>query len=164
MRVIVIFFGFLVFTSCQHDIYKYKGDDIIIFNSKEIYGKKKIRGLDLSGDTSSIPEAVFSKRELIFLDLRDKKIKILPEKICSITSLKVLILTNNPLEELPECLFDSKLEILSLIGCGMYTIPHSLTRMPNLELLAIGGNKFSIGYLTQLEKEMPNTKIVHGID
>jgi Leucine-rich repeat (LRR) protein len=98
------------------------------------------------------------------LDLSDNEIEELGERICSLTSLRVLILSNNPLRELPDCIFESNLEILSIVGCKMDSVPYGVTKMTNLKMLAIAGNNFSRNYLNQLQIKMPNVQIITGID
>lgn len=109
-----------------------------------------------------------SWRQLTHLDLRDNKLKALPEEIGECTSLTELLLTGNQLVDLPEGIGRcSHLEVLlanrnqlaalpaGLIGCSaliqldvtgnkLTDIPGSiLTGMVNLKVLMAGFNKLS---------------------
>jgi len=152
----------LILVSCNNHSYPYGGTDYEIID--DIDGCDNCTALDLSGDTSKIPNVVFSK-DLIYLNLKSKNIEKLDSKICQLNRLRVLLLDENENIELPNCLFNMEsIEILSISSCNLNHLPEGLNKMRNLKKLAILGNRFSQQELNELKKDLPKTKVVAYLD
>jgi len=114
----------------------------------------KLTKLDISlNDVAVVPAQIANLVNLEELHLdgnffnhADKKLKVLPNEICQLKSLKVLTLKDNVIEQLPEAIGSlTKLEKLDLRDNLLNTLPASFTQLKNLKWLDLKAND-----LTQL--------------
>lgn len=155
----------LLSLSCSPEYYKYDGTRYKLFRNVPEKGVQ-IRALDISNITEKIPPEIFQQTELIYLNLSSKDLETISFQICGLTSLKVLLLNNNSgLTDLPECISELKnLEVLSIVGCEIDSLPTKLGAMQHLKTLAIAGNRFTGDELEELKSLLPETKVIAYID
>ena len=164
--IIYCSFYILLLVGCTPEYYTIDTEKYRVYQEKDLKRNlSDIRALDLSGSPGNIPVEAFQLKELVYLNLNDKGLQSLPDEICSLGSLKVLLLNNNRQIEIPRCLFESKtIETISLVGCELDSIPRAFERMQQLKLFAIVGNYFTDADLAFFKRTLPNSKIVYSID
>lgn len=100
--------------------------------------------------TTLPPPCLLAWDKLTFLDLRDNKIKALPEEIGGCISLQELLISSNGLESLPASIGNLKaLNVLQAQKNSLTALPESLASCTALQLLDVSYNK-----LTALPPEM----------
>src|SRR5260221_2877533 len=139
--------------------------------------------LDLSGQKlKEIPDSVFQKQNLTYLDLGSKSpisypplsalvdtnanlLTEIPNKIGRLTKLTTLILNSNQLTRLPDSIINlSKLEILDLSlnrDLDIISEIEKIKHLPNLKILKISETKISRADMQGIKSQFPNyTKII----
>ena len=155
----------LILCSCNHEYYQYGSLKYRLYRSTDLRKKViNIKALDLSNE-EGIPNDLYLQNQLLILNLADKNLKDLDAQFCQLTSLRVLILTDNQGIRLPGCVSELReLEVLSLLGCRLESIPPEIKNMPHLKTLVLSGNDLSINELKSLAEQLPNTSIIDSVD
>ncbi len=152
---------------CTHEYYKSTNGEFRIYSSSEIgtTDLNNIRAIDLSDDFNPIPSRVFQMKNLQYLNLNNKDLKIFPEEICNFKSLKVLLLNGNRFNKVPECLFElNEMETLTIFGCYLDSIPHGFSKLENLKLFGVGGNNFDDSDIKFFKESLPDCNIITSLD
>jgi hypothetical protein len=118
--------------------------------------RQRARELDLRDmKLRELPEAIASLTQLRVLKLSKNQLTELPEAIASLTHLKVLYLSKNQLTELPEIASLTKLQTLSLDNNQLRELPE-IASLTQLRLLSLDNNQLrelpEIASLTQLQR------------
>jgi len=93
------------------------------------------------------------------LSLHDKRLNVVPEGIANIPNCKLLDVSKNNLEELPEQVFSelkNTLEVINISHNHFLKLPEELGLMPSIRELHLQNNK-----LCQLPKDMSSLKLLH---
>ncbi|KAG6475565.1 hypothetical protein ZIOFF_064793 [Zingiber officinale] len=104
-----------------------------------------------------LPSSIVTLHFLRYLNLAENNIETLPESLCNLSNLCVLILSLcKRLKELPRRIHKlRKLQILKLSCClGIQKLPESITRLVNLKILDVGG----CCWLSKLSDDLSNMK------
>jgi Leucine-rich repeat (LRR) protein len=118
--------------------------------------------LDVSGrGLTSIPNDVFSRTELVRLDLSNNKLTGAPQaEIRHLQNLKELDLSGNELTGLPAELGQLKqLEVLDVSNNKLTGLPLELGNLPRLRVFDVSGNVYSEQDLDAIAAKLPNTEI-----
>lgn len=101
--------------------------------------------LDLSGlDLREVPSAVWSRTDLLELNLSHNRLQVLPPALGRLTQLERLYLNDNRLEELPPELGQlAQLTWLELDGNRLTTLPPELARLRRLTHLKVQYNRLT---------------------
>lgn len=122
--------------------------------------KKSQNHQEESSDILSVASALIEnarKRQIIELDLSNKKLDELPASVGQLTELQWLNLSNNRLTSLPESICQlARLKYLLIINNKLTSLPKSVGRLTQLQSLELTNNRLtslpeSIGQLTQLQ-------------
>jgi Leucine-rich repeat (LRR) protein len=152
-------------TSQSTKYYSYGGEKYKIFTSVNAEDLNSIKALDLSGKPEEIPKEVYSLNNLVYLNLRNKDLTSISSDICRLTSLKVLFIDGNVGVRLPECLFQmNQIEIVTLMGNKLDSIPRAFGDINQLKYFAIGGNYYTEADLDYFKKKLPDIKIITAVD
>lgn len=118
--------------------------------------------LDLSGrGLTSIPMEVFSRTDLVRLDLSNNRLTQAPQsQIGQLVNLKYLDLSGNSLTGLPAELGRlDKLEVLDVSNNKLTGLPMELGNLTQLRVLDITGNPYSARDLDEIAKKLTRTEI-----
>ena len=118
--------------------------------------------LDMSNrGLTSIPMDVFSRTDLVTLDLSNNRLTgAPPSQIGQLKNLKLLDLSGNKLTGLPAELGQlTKLETLNVSNNKLTGLPLELGNLTQLRVLDITGNAYSAQDLDQIAAKLPNTEI-----
>jgi len=78
---------------------------------------------------------------ITMIDLRDSDLKLVPEEIRAYTDLRVLRLSKNKVDKLPDWIGEvASLEVLAAEDCGLTRLPESLAHHARLQELDLGYN------------------------
>lgn len=119
--------------------------------------------LDLSNrGLTAIPMDVFSRTDLVELDLSNNRLTNAPQsEIRQLKNLVSLDLSNNSLTGLSAELGQlSKLEVLIVSNNNLTGLPLELGNLSSLRVLDIRENPFSARDLDEIAKKLPNTTIL----
>ena len=119
--------------------------------------------LDLHGrGLTTIPTDVFSRTELVTLDLSNNGLTGAPQsQIGQLKNLQTLDLSNNSLTGLPAELGQlSKLEVLDVSNNKLTGLPMELGNLTQLRVLNVSGNPYSKQDLDGIATKLANTKII----
>jgi len=136
---------------------------IILTLNSCIQGQKTKREVkvDLSGQhLTEIPESVYHNLEITYLDLGSKNITFYPPLSALIDS------NSNKISFLSEQIGEmSNLKTLILNTNNLTTLPNSITKLINLEVLDLSINK-NLDIIRQLDKlkQLPKLKILKIVD
>jgi hypothetical protein len=154
-----------------------------IYSYAQVQGSQMDIKIDLSGrHLKSIPDSIFEKREITYLDLGSHEVTFypplsalvdsnvneiskLPDKVGELTNLRVLILNSNKLTALPNSIMKlTNLEVLDLsINKELDIIQelNKLKQLPKLKVLKIVDVKRNKNDLELLKKSLnPDTKVI----
>lgn len=123
---------------------------------------KKVTVLDLSGlGLTSIPSDVFSRTELVELNLSSNRLTGAPQaEIRHLQNLKALDLSDNALTGLPAELGQLKnLQTLNVSNNKLTGLPLELGNLTQLRLLDVSGNDYSKQDLDQIAAKLTQTEI-----
>jgi Leucine-rich repeat (LRR) protein len=118
--------------------------------------------LDLSGrGLTAIPSDVFSKTDLVRLDLSNNKLSGAPQsQIQQLQDLRYLDLHGNALTGLPAELGQlKKLEVLDVSNNKLTGLPMELGNLTQLRVLDVSGNAYSTQDLDGIAAKLTNTEI-----
>ena len=123
----------------------------------------------------------FTGNDCDMANIKCKNIDSLPNEICNLKNLKELLLVNNRLKKVPNCLnrinlktldlsdnpeinLDNivkinSLEELSLNGCYLKQLPVEITNLKKLKILGLSNNDFSDEEKRRVETILPKVKI-----
>jgi Leucine-rich repeat (LRR) protein len=119
--------------------------------------------LDLSGQQlSRVPEDVFQRRELTYLDLSGNRLTgALPAEVRHLTELKVLDLSDNDFTGVPAEIGQlTKLQILDLSNNRLTGLPHELGNLKDLKTLDLRGNNPSDFDMQIIRESLVDTVII----
>ena len=81
----------------------------------------KAQNLDLSNlGLTQVPDSVWSKKEIVSLNLSGNNIRFISNKIDSLQALQSINLKDNPIQKLPEAFFNSKIQIINVSNTPLY--------------------------------------------
>jgi len=121
-------------------------------DQNEDYSKNKYKVYKNLDKALKKPEKVFS------LDLSSQKITELNPEITKLKNLKILRLHDNPLNKIPDLIFQlTRLEGLFMGHCSISEIPKGIANLKRLQVLWLSDNKITsipteIGELGELQK------------
>jgi Leucine-rich repeat (LRR) protein len=158
---------------------------VIIFSCTSPTNREVVSKLNLSGKKlTAIPDSIYSKTDLTYLDLGSSsitifpplsaledtnanRIAVLPEKIGQLVNLKTLVLNSNQLSSLPAAFIKLKnLEELDLsINKSLYTFNEleKLRQLKQLKVLKIFDTEDSEDDIKKLQTALPQVKIISSI-
>ena len=119
--------------------------------------------LDLSGrGLTAIPAYVFTRTELVRLDLSNNKLTGAPQsQIGQLINLTTLDLSDNALTGLPAELGRlNKLEVLDVSNNKLTGLPMELGNLTQLRLLDVSGNSYSKQDLDAIAAKLTSTEII----
>jgi Leucine-rich repeat (LRR) protein len=167
MKIIVQILSIIIitfFTTCFHKTYTYEGKTYKV-NENIKKNKLNIKALNLSNNSKVNLKDLHKCTNLIYLNLSNKGLDSIPDNLCGLTSLKILVLNYNKLSYIPPCIFDmTNLEVISILGCEFEKIPAEFQGMSNLKVFIIVGNNFSEEEYTYLKQKLENTKVIGYFD
>ncbi len=110
-------------------------------------------------DFYTLPKNISLMNSLKVLELREMRIRKLPNSYCNFTSLELLDLERNNIKTLPECLGDlHNLRTLFLYKNKLEKLPESIGGLRHIERLILSDNKIKV--LPESIKELKNLKIL----
>ena len=82
------------------------------------------QNLDLSNlGLTQVPDSVWSKKDIVSLNLSGNNIRFISNKIDSLQALQSINLKDNPIQKLPEEFFSSKIHIINVSNTPLYDDP-----------------------------------------
>jgi len=108
----------------------------------------------------SFPKALFSISGLQFLSLSNTNTKMLSSHFERLPELEVLIVENNPLEQIPFTIYKAqKLRIVSLRGNKLTRLPDSISQLEHLSVLDLRGNPMSPEEIEKIRILLPGCEV-----
>lgn len=108
----------------------------------------------------SFPKEVFKIPNLSYLNLTNVNLFRVTKHFERMSSLEVLILDANKLNELPYQIYMAKsLRLLSVKNNLLKKLPDSISQLENLTLLDVRGNNFPKEYIEELKALLPGCEI-----
>lgn len=160
----ILFISLFFVSSCAQEYYDYHGERIIIHTKINSSNSKVIKAINLaSKGLTSIPEEVKKMHKLVFINLRDNSLHSINE-LYSLTNLRILLLDRNPIGSISSIDQLPDLEVLSVVSCGLSTVPETIFSLKNLRILVIGGNRIPDKFISELRERLPNCKIIIDVD
>ena len=99
MKKLIIAICLIAITACSAQKYTLNGIDYNVYGKADLNKSKKIYALDLSHE-DSIPSNIWQLNDLVYLNLSNCNLSSIPEEVCSLKSLKSLILTENNIKSM----------------------------------------------------------------
>jgi len=98
----------------------------------------KAQNLDLSNlGLTQVPDSVWSKKEIVSLNLSGNNIRLISNKIDSLQALQSINLKDNPIQKLPEAFFNSKIQIINVSNTPLYDHPEFYNSIKQKELTLV---------------------------
>lgn len=118
------------------------------------YDNLKAKTLDEAGEVPN---------DAVSVSLRNNKLKNFPSKLTNVNYLRYIDLTNNKIDKIPDDIDKlTNLQYLNLSNNKLKEIPvESLSKMKQLKMLNLQGNKIPFTLLANLIRNLPNTNIQH---
>lgn len=194
MKYLIIIFALINSINCHGQIYE--GGDLRVFTSidEAIKESDSVYFLQLKNNnySKSLPFEIVKFKNLKKLsftgnDCDTKNIKCsnidsVSSVICSLKDLKELLLVNNGLKKIPDCLdridikildlsdnpeinlnnifYITSLERLSLNGCALTNISNEIKNLRNLKWLGLENNNLTKDKIKTIQNLLPNCKII----
>lgn len=109
----------------------------------------------------SLPEALFSFKNLELLDLRNNKLDTLPDRLSELKQLRIIKLSRNQFEHFPKVLKTlSQLERIDLWDNQISDLNFDLNTFPNLTYLDISGILLSEEVYNRLQSQFESIEFV----
>lgn len=122
---------------------------------------KKLKDLSFENCIlDTFPKPLFQISSLQFLSLSNTNTRMLSSHFERLPDLEVLIVENNPLEQIPFTIYKSqKLRILSLRGNKIKRLPDSISQLEHLSVLDLRGNPLSAEELEKIRLLLPGCEV-----
>ena len=96
------------------------------------------QNLDLSNlGLTQVPDSVWSKKDIVSLNLSGNNIRFISNKIDSLQALQSINLKDNPIQKLPEEFFSSKIHIINVSNTPLYDDPEFYNSIKQKEITLV---------------------------